>query len=62
MEPIRAVTKGIVEGWAAEAAELDGFGEVAIDAHLTSMMGKAGRVDISFNAVCLRNTRLQAWL
>lgn len=37
-------------GW-AEAAEVDALDEKAIDEHLHALVGKAGRLDISFNAV-----------
>jgi NAD(P)-dependent dehydrogenase (short-subunit alcohol dehydrogenase family) len=35
----------------AEAAEVDALDEQAVDEHLRSVIDKAGRVDISFNAV-----------
>src|SRR5215510_357790 len=38
-------------GGCAEAAEVDALDAKAIDKHLHSVIGKAGRVDISFNAV-----------
>lgn len=38
-------------GGLAEADEVDAFDEQAIDRHLQSVITKAGRVDISFNAV-----------
>ena len=43
----------------AEAAEVDALNEQAIIAHLHSVVAKAGTVDISFNAIGLRNTTLQ---
>lgn len=49
---VAAIAKDIVSaGGAAEAAEVDALDEQAIDAHLQSVIDKAGRVDISFNAV-----------
>ncbi|HZA80365.1 MAG TPA: SDR family oxidoreductase, partial [Actinomycetes bacterium] len=39
----------------AEAAEVDALDERAIDEHLRSVVDKAGRVDISFNAVGIPN-------
>ena len=46
------VAKDIVmAGGKAEAAEVDALDEQAIDKHLQSVIDKAGRVDISFNAV-----------
>jgi NAD(P)-dependent dehydrogenase (short-subunit alcohol dehydrogenase family) len=49
---VEAIAKDIVSaGGSAEAAEVDALVERSIDSHLTSVMDKAGRVDISFNAV-----------
>lgn len=49
---VEAVAKDIVSaGGFAEVAEVDALDERAIDEHLQSVIGKAGRVDISFNAV-----------
>lgn len=42
----------------AEAAEVDALDERAIDSHLDSVMAKAGRVDISFNAVGFPNATI----
>jgi NAD(P)-dependent dehydrogenase (short-subunit alcohol dehydrogenase family) len=44
-------------GGSAEAAEVDALDEQAVDNHLQSVIGKAGRVDISFNAVGLSNAK-----
>jgi NAD(P)-dependent dehydrogenase (short-subunit alcohol dehydrogenase family) len=50
--PVEAVARDIVSaGGSAEAAEVDALDEQAIDKHLQSVVDKAGRVDISFNAV-----------
>jgi NADP-dependent 3-hydroxy acid dehydrogenase YdfG len=38
-------------GGSAEAAELDALDEQAVDQHLQSVIDKAARVDISFNAI-----------
>src|SRR5580692_12714951 len=47
-----AVAKDIVVvGGRAEAAEVDALDEQAIDKHLQSVIVKAARIDISFNAV-----------
>jgi NAD(P)-dependent dehydrogenase (short-subunit alcohol dehydrogenase family) len=48
LEPVEAVAKEIES---AEAAEVDALDEQAVDRHLQSVIDKAGRVDISFNAV-----------
>jgi NAD(P)-dependent dehydrogenase (short-subunit alcohol dehydrogenase family) len=50
--PVEAVAKDIVSaGGSAEAAEVDALDEQAVGNHLQSVIDKAGRVDISFNAV-----------
>lgn len=45
-------------GW-AEAAEVDALDEQGIDSHLQSVIDKAGKLDISFNALGIPNTTLQ---
>ena len=50
--PVEAVVNDIVSaGGSAEAAEVDALNEQAVDKHLQSVIDKAGRVDISFNAI-----------
>jgi NAD(P)-dependent dehydrogenase (short-subunit alcohol dehydrogenase family) len=50
--PVEAVARDIVSaGGSAEAAEVDALDEQAVGNHLQSVIDKAGRVDISFNAV-----------
>ena len=50
--PVETVAGGIVSaGGNAEAAAVDALDEQAVDKHLQSVIEKAGRVDISFNAV-----------
>jgi hypothetical protein len=44
---------------AADASEVNALDEQAIDKHLQSGIEKAGRVDISFNAVGIPNTKIQ---
>src|SRR5687768_6482780 len=57
--PVEAVAKDIVSaGGSAEAAEVDAVDEEAVDGHLQSVIDKAGRVDISFNAVGIPNTNI----
>jgi NAD(P)-dependent dehydrogenase (short-subunit alcohol dehydrogenase family) len=52
--PVDAVAAEIVAaGGSAEAAEVDALDERAVDEHLQSVVDRAGRVDISFNAVGL---------
>jgi NAD(P)-dependent dehydrogenase (short-subunit alcohol dehydrogenase family) len=52
LAPVEAVAKDIVSaGGSVEAAEVDALDEQAVDTHLQSVIDKAGRVDISFNAI-----------
>jgi NAD(P)-dependent dehydrogenase (short-subunit alcohol dehydrogenase family) len=56
--PVDAVAEDIVSaGGSAEAAEVDALDEQAVDQHLQSVIDKAGRVDISFNAVGISGTK-----
>ena len=58
LAPVEAVAEDIVSaGGVAEAAEVDALDEKAIDKHLQSVVAKAGRVDISFNAMGNSPTR-----
>jgi NAD(P)-dependent dehydrogenase (short-subunit alcohol dehydrogenase family) len=57
--PVEAVARDIVSaGGSAEAAEVDALDEQAVDEHLRSVIDQTGRVDISFNAVGIPNTRI----
>ena len=50
--PVEAVARDIVSaGGTAEAAAVDALDEQVIDQHLQSVIEKAGRVDVSFNAI-----------
>jgi NAD(P)-dependent dehydrogenase (short-subunit alcohol dehydrogenase family) len=50
--PVEALAKEIVSaGGSAEAAQVDALDEQAVDRHLQFVIDKAGRVDISFNAI-----------
>jgi NAD(P)-dependent dehydrogenase (short-subunit alcohol dehydrogenase family) len=52
LAPVEAVARDIASaGGLAEAAEVDALDERAIDRHLQSVVAKAGRIDISFNAI-----------
>src|SRR5580692_5778837 len=52
--PLEAVAKEIRSaGGSAEVAEGDALDEQAVDKHLQSVIDKAGRVDISFNAISI---------
>jgi NAD(P)-dependent dehydrogenase (short-subunit alcohol dehydrogenase family) len=53
---VEAVAEEVVSAaGSAEAAEVDALDEQAVDQHLQSVIDKAGRVDISFNAVGIPN-------
>ena len=57
--PVEAVAKDIVAaGGSAEAVEVDALDEHSVDKHLRSVIDKAGRVDISFNAVGIPDTKI----
>jgi NAD(P)-dependent dehydrogenase (short-subunit alcohol dehydrogenase family) len=57
--PVEAGAEDIVAaGGSAEAAEVDALDEQAVDKHLQSVIDKAGRVDISFNAVGIPDTKI----
>jgi NAD(P)-dependent dehydrogenase (short-subunit alcohol dehydrogenase family) len=57
--PVEAVAKEVVSaGGSAEAAEVDALDEEAVDKHLQSVIDQAGRVDISFNAVGIPDTKI----
>jgi len=59
LAPVEAVANEIVSaGGSAEAAEVDALDEQAVDEHLQSVIEKAGRVDISFNAVGIPDTEI----
>jgi NAD(P)-dependent dehydrogenase (short-subunit alcohol dehydrogenase family) len=52
LAPVEGVTGEVnSDGGSAEAAEVDALDERAVDRHLQSVIAKAGRVDISFNAI-----------
>ena len=60
LAPVEAVAKDIVSaGGSAEAVEVDALDEQAVDRHLQSVTDKAGRVDISFNAIGIPNPRIR---
>jgi NAD(P)-dependent dehydrogenase (short-subunit alcohol dehydrogenase family) len=59
LAPVEAVAKEVIAaGGSAESAEVDALDEQAIDGHLQSVIDKAGRVDISFNAVGIPDTKI----
>ena len=59
LAPVDVVAEEIVSaGGSAEASEVDALDEQAVDKHLQSVIDKAGRVDISFDAVGIAGTKL----
>lgn len=59
LAPVNVVADDIAAaGGSAEAAAVDALDEQAADKHLRSVIGKAGRVDISFNAVGIPNAKI----
>jgi len=60
LAPVEAVAQDVVSaGGSAEAAEVDALDEQAVDKHLQSVTDKAGRVDISFNAIGIPNPKIR---
>jgi NAD(P)-dependent dehydrogenase (short-subunit alcohol dehydrogenase family) len=60
LAPVEAVAEDVVSAsGSAEAAEVDALDEQAVDDHLQSVIDKAGRVDISFNAIGLPNPKVR---
>src|SRR5713101_2569513 len=59
LAPVEVVAQDIVSArGTAEAAEVDALDEQAVDRHLQSVIDKAGRVDISFNAVGIPDAKI----
>jgi NAD(P)-dependent dehydrogenase (short-subunit alcohol dehydrogenase family) len=59
LAPVEAVAKDIVSaGGSAQAAEVDALDEQAVAEHLQFVIDKAGRVDNSFNAVGIPDTKI----
>ena len=59
LAPVELVAKDVASaGGSAHAAEVDALDEHAVDTHLQSVIDKAGRVDISLNAVGIPNTKI----
>ncbi len=55
LESVQKVADDILAaGGLAEMAVVDGFDRKAVEAHVAAVAGKAGRVDISFNAVDIK--------
>jgi len=59
LTPVEVVAEDVVSaGGSAAAAVVDALDEQAVDTHLQSVIDTAGRVDISFNAVGIPNTKI----
>jgi NAD(P)-dependent dehydrogenase (short-subunit alcohol dehydrogenase family) len=57
--PVAAVAKDIDSaGGSADAAEVDALDEQAVGKHLQSVIDKAGRIDISFNAIGIPDKKI----
>ncbi|HEU4907807.1 MAG TPA: SDR family oxidoreductase, partial [Propionibacteriaceae bacterium] len=60
LAPVEVLAKKVIAaGGSADSAEVDALDEQAIEEHLQSVIDKAGRVDISFNAVGIPQTKIQ---
>jgi NAD(P)-dependent dehydrogenase (short-subunit alcohol dehydrogenase family) len=59
LAPVEVVANDIAkDGASVEGAEVDALDEQAVNKHLQSVVEKAGRVDISLNAVGIPNTTI----
>jgi NAD(P)-dependent dehydrogenase (short-subunit alcohol dehydrogenase family) len=57
--PVDAVAQDIVSaGGSAEAATIDALDEQAVDKHLQYVSDRAGRIDVSFNAIGIPDTKI----
>jgi NAD(P)-dependent dehydrogenase (short-subunit alcohol dehydrogenase family) len=58
-QSVEAIARDIVSsGGVAQASTVDALNEKAVDEHLTSVAGSAGRIDISFNAIGVPSAKL----
>jgi NAD(P)-dependent dehydrogenase (short-subunit alcohol dehydrogenase family) len=61
LAPVEVVAREVASaGGFAEAEQVDALDEQAVDRHLQSVIDKAGRVDISFNAIGIPNPKIRA--
>jgi NAD(P)-dependent dehydrogenase (short-subunit alcohol dehydrogenase family) len=59
LSPVEVVAREIFSvGGSAEAAEVDALDEQAVERHLQSVIDTAGRIDVSFNAVGIPDTKI----
>ena len=60
LDPVDAVANDILAtGGAAEAAQVDALDERAVEEHIDRIIKKAGRIDVSFNAVGIPQQGIQ---
>ena len=60
VESAAAVAKDIVAaGGSAEAAQVDALDETAVEQHLDAVIAKAGKIDVSFNAIGIPQQGIQ---
>jgi NAD(P)-dependent dehydrogenase (short-subunit alcohol dehydrogenase family) len=60
LEPVTRIVKEIVAaGGAAEAAQVDALDEQAVEHHLDNVIKKAGKIDVSFNAIGIPQQGIQ---
>jgi NAD(P)-dependent dehydrogenase (short-subunit alcohol dehydrogenase family) len=60
LDPVQAVAKQIaVAGHVADAVQIDALDETAVEEHLATVVRKAGRVDVSFNAIGIPQQGIQ---
>jgi NAD(P)-dependent dehydrogenase (short-subunit alcohol dehydrogenase family) len=58
--PVEAVSQDVAAaGGSADIAEVDALDEKLVDQHLDSVIDRAGRIDISFNAVGIPNPKIR---
>ena len=58
LAPVEDLARDV--GGSAEAAEVDALDEQAVDGHLQSVVDRAGRVDVSVNAVGIPNATIRS--
>ena len=59
LAPVETVARDIISSHGfAEAAAVDALDERAIDEHLQSVVDRAGRIDVSFNAIGIPNAKI----
>src|SRR5687768_18108142 len=58
LSPVEVVAREIFSRGGSEAAEVDALDEQAVGRHLQSVIDTAGRIDVSFNAVGIPDTKI----